>query len=86
MRPSARGWGRTFQNGVTKNAVRLINVATKSVGCVHRVWWADIYDLDGTSLVNTPKKMINKIEQFDAILILIEKIIIFSTTGYSITL
>lgn len=45
----------------------------KRVGGVHHVSRAEINTLDGTSLANT-KTLINKMEQFDPILVLIERI------------
>lgn len=45
----------------------------KSVGRVHYASLADIHTLDGTSLVNK-KKLLNRMEQFDAILVLGERI------------
>ena len=51
----------------------------KSEGKVHHVLRADIHTLDLTSLVNT-KKLINELEKFDAILVLIERIF-FSRMG-----
>lgn len=44
----------------------------KSVGRVNHASQTDSHTLDGTSLVNT-KKLMNKMKQFDAILVLMEK-------------
>lgn len=43
----------------------------KDFGRAHHVSRADIHPLDGISLVNT-KQFINKMQQFDAILVLID--------------
>lgn len=59
----------TFQNGVTKSADRLINVIMERFGLVYHSLLAET--LDRTSLVQ--KRLINKICELDATLVLIER-------------
>lgn len=59
----------TFQNGVTKSADRLINVIMERFGLVYHSLLAET--LDRTSLVQ--KRLINKIGELDATLVLIER-------------